>query len=131
MALGLSGRGHRSPTSEEIIWEATEDQWCTTAAAVPDDRERHTPVIQIQLALLTCGIVLELVRQLFGIHLSEVSMGRLLKKLGLSRQKPLIYAYQQDSGKVRQYLETDYPKIQKRLNREGASIRSDYHSATT
>lgn len=94
---------------------------------------------KFSFALWTCGIVRELVRQRFGIHLSEVSVGRLLKKLGLSRQKPLIRAYQQDSGKVRQYLETEYPKIQKRAKREGASIyfgdeasiRSDYHSGTT
>lgn len=100
----------------------------------------ETPLqYKFSFALWTCGIIRELLRQQYKIHLSEVSIGRLLKKLGLTRQKPLFRAYQQDPEKVQQYLNTDYPKIKKLAKRNGASIyfgdeasiRSDYHSGTT
>jgi transposase len=72
------------------------------------------------------------------MHLSEVSVSRLLKKLGLFAQQPLFRAYQQDSEKVRAYLKDEYPKISKRSKAKGAriffadeaSIRSEYHSGT-
>jgi transposase len=90
-------------------------------------------------ALWTCAIIREIIRTKFGVRLSEVSVGRLLKKLGLSPQRPLFRAYQQDPEKVDSYLKNEYPKIQKRAKAKGAriffgdesSIRSDYHSGTT
>ncbi|HWR10339.1 MAG TPA: IS630 family transposase [Rectinemataceae bacterium] len=90
-------------------------------------------------ALWTCSIIREILKKKFGVHLSEVSIGRLLKKLGLTRQKPLFRAYQQDPEKVKVYLETEYPKIKKLAKKcnasiyfgDEASIRSDYHSGTT
>ncbi len=90
-------------------------------------------------ALWTCGLIRELIREKFGVRLSEVSVWRLLKKLGLSAQRPLFRAYQQDPEKVAAYLKVEYPKIKKRAKAKGAcilfgdesSIRSDYHSGTT
>lgn len=70
-------------------------------------------------ALWTCAIIRELIRKKFGIHLSEVSVGRLLKKLGLSAQRPLFRAYQQDPEKVEAYLKEEYPKIKKRAKAKG------------
>lgn len=90
-------------------------------------------------ALWTCALIRELIRKKFGVKLSEVSVSRLLKKLGLSPQRPLFRAYQQDPAKVEAYLKDEYPKIKKRAKARGAriffgdeaSIRSDYHSGTT
>lgn len=66
-------------------------------------------------------------------------MGRLLKKLGLSPQRPLAQAYQRNPEQVQKWLQEDYPTIQKVAKGVGAqiffadeaSIRSDYHSGTT
>jgi transposase len=71
--------------------------------------------------------------------LSDVSVGRLLKKLGLSPQKPLRRAYQQDPEAVDRWVKEEYPAIRKLAKREKAeiffadeaSVRSDYHSGTT
>lgn len=99
-----------------------------------------TPLqFQFAFALWTCAIIRELIRTKFGVRLSEVSVGRLLKKLGLSPQRPLFRAYQQDPEKVDTYLKIEYPRILKRAKAKGAriffgdesSIRSDYHSGTT
>lgn len=47
-------------------------------------------------ALWTSGLIRKLIRTKFGVHLSEVSVRRLLEKIGLSPQKPLFRACQQD-----------------------------------
>lgn len=71
--------------------------------------------------------------------MSVVSVGRLLRKLGLSPQNPLRRAYQQDTEAVEHWKKVEYPKIRAAAKREGAaiffadeaSVRSDYHSGTT
>jgi len=90
-------------------------------------------------ALWTVAIIRELIQKKFSISLSEVSVWRLLKRLGLSAQRPLFRAYQQDPQKVEDYLNTEYPALKKRAKKQKAliffgdeaSIRSDYHSGTT
>ncbi len=84
-------------------------------------------------------MVRELIEKQYGIKLSVVSVGRLLKKLGLSCQKPLMRAFQQDPVVVQQWVEEDYPKIKQlaRLQKaeiyfeDEAGIRSDHHFGTT
>ena len=52
--------------------------------------------LQFVFALWTRAMVRELIGREFGVRLSEVSVGRLLRKLGLSPQRPLYRAYQQN-----------------------------------
>ena len=95
--------------------------------------------LKFPFALWTCAMVRELIDREFGVKLSEVSVGRVLKKLGLTPQRPKWSAYQQDSGLVASWIATDFPQIQRLAKATGAiiyfgdesSIRSDYHSGTT
>ena len=95
--------------------------------------------LQFEFALWTRSMVRVLIREKFAVRLSDVSVGRLLRKLGLSPQKPLRRAYQQDQEKVNRWLQEEYPEIRKLAKKEGATIyfgdeagvRSDYHSGTT
>jgi len=95
--------------------------------------------LKFPFALWTRAIVRDVIRDKFGVRLSEVSVGRLLRKMGLSPQKPLRRAYQQDREAVEQWVKEDYPAIRKLAKREKARIyfgdeagvRSDYHSGTT
>lgn len=95
--------------------------------------------LHFEFALWTRGMVRELIRDRFGVGLSEVSVGRLLKKLGLSPQKPLRRAYEQNPELVERWLAEDYPKIQALAKKERATlyfsdeagVRSDFHSGTT
>jgi hypothetical protein len=74
-----------------------------------------------------------------GVRLSLVSVGRLLAQLGLTCQKPLWRAYQQDGSRVEQWLKREYPRIRALAKREKAQIyfedesgvRSDFHSGST
>jgi transposase len=95
--------------------------------------------LQFPFALWTREMVRELIRKQYKVKLSITSVGRLLQKLGLSCQKPLMRAFQQDRVLVQRWIEEDYPKIRARAKRAKAEIyfadeagmRSDYHRGTT
>lgn len=81
----------------------------------------------------------KLIEQQFGVQLSLVTVGRILKKLGMSPQRPLYRAYQQDPEKIRVWRRETYPKIRAEAAEVGASIffadeagvRTDHHAGTT
>lgn len=95
--------------------------------------------LQFKFALWTSKMVRQLIRKELGIELSKASVCRLLNQLGLSPQRPLWRAHQQDPEKVKQWLEEHYPEIRAQARREGARIffadeagvRSDHHAGTT
>ncbi|MHB1818402.1 MAG: IS630 family transposase [Streptosporangiaceae bacterium] len=95
--------------------------------------------LQFDFALWTRGMVRELIRREFGVGLSVVSVGRLLARMGLSPQRPLYRAYQQDPEAVTRWKEQEYPAIAARAREQGATvwfcdeagIRSDHHAGTT
>ena len=95
--------------------------------------------LKFEFALWTREMVRELIRREFGVALSAVSVGRLLKTLGLSPQKPLYPAFQADPDAVAAWKATEYPTIAAQAKKAGAtvyfadeaSVRSDYHAGTT
>jgi transposase len=90
-------------------------------------------------ALWTREIVRDLIARLFGVEFSLVTVGSILAKLGLSPQRPLYRAYEQDPEKVAEWKEETFPQIQARAKKEGAaiffadesSVRTDFHAGTT
>lgn len=94
---------------------------------------------QFEFALWTRELVQQLIRSQFKVRLSVVSVGRLLRTLGMSPQRPVFRATQQDPERVKQWREQDYPTIRDEAAQAGATIyvgdeagiRSDYHSGTT
>jgi transposase len=95
--------------------------------------------LRFVFALWTRAMIRELIRREFSVRLSEVSVGRLLRKLGLSPQRPLYRAYQQDPEAVARWKAEEYPAIRAQAAKVGATIyftdeagvRSDYHAGTT
>ena len=95
--------------------------------------------LEFEFALWTRDMIRELIRREFGVVLSAVSVGRLLKTLGLSPQRPLYRAWQADPEAVAAWKKTEYPKIAAEAKKAGAtvyfvdeaSVRSDYHAGTT
>lgn len=102
-------------------------------------RENNPLQLKFQYALWTLGIIRALIRREFAVNLSEVSVGRLMRRLGFSPQRPLYRAWQQDPKLVADWRTQEYPKIVARAKRENAliffadesGIRSDYHAGTT
>ena len=95
--------------------------------------------LHFPFALWTRSMIQELIWREFGVSLSESAVGRMLRRLGLSPQRPLFRAYQQDPQAVQLWRDEEYPAIQKLAKQEDAviyfgdeaGVRSDYHSGTT
>jgi transposase len=95
--------------------------------------------LKFPFALWTRGMIGTLIQRQFGVKLSLSSVGRLLAQLGLSCQKPLFRAWQQNASRVEQWLKHEYPRIRAKAKRERAEIffedesgvRSDFHGGTT
>ena len=113
---------------------ASQMKWLANLVREKDPRQLSFP-----FALWTLSMVREVIRRELGIHLSEVSVGRILKTLGFTPQRPLHKAWQQNPTLVSRWKSEDYPRIQKRAKKEKAliffgdesGIRSDYHAGTT
>lgn len=53
-------------------------------------------------------MIRDLIRREFGVALSEVSVGRLLQMMGLSPQRPLHRAYEQDPDAVQRWKSQEF-----------------------
>jgi transposase len=95
--------------------------------------------LQFPFALWTAEMVQILIAERYGVRLSHSSVCRLLHQLGLSAQRPLWRAYQQNPEAVGRWVAQEYPAIRRQAQRQGAQIffadeagvRSDFHSGTT
>jgi transposase len=72
----------------------------------------------------------------FGVKKSLPQIGRYLKTWGMSPQKPIYKAYEQNPEAVDKWLKKEFPKIKRKAKKEKAEIffgdeagiRSDHHS---
>lgn len=95
--------------------------------------------LKFAFALWTRAMIRTLISREFDIKLSVASVGRLLGQMGLTCQKPLTRAFEQDATLVKLWLEREFPKIQALAKKEKAAIffgdesgvRSDFHAGTT
>jgi transposase len=89
--------------------------------------------------LWTRQIVQELIYERWGVDLSLPTVGEVLRDLGLSPQKPLRRAIEQDPEAVARWRDEEYPRIRAQAREQDAEVyfgdeagvRSDYHSGTT
>jgi transposase len=101
--------------------------------------EKNPLQLQFPYALWTLAMIRELIRTRFNVRLSEVAVGRVMRTLGFSPQRPLHRDYQQDPVLVEKWRAEEYPEIQRRAKEEGAliffadesGIRSDYQKGHT
>jgi transposase len=67
--------------------------------------------LEFDYALWTREIIRELIERKFGVSYTLQGLGKLLSRLGLSPQRPLVRAYEQDPERVRRWKEEEYPAI--------------------
>jgi transposase len=95
--------------------------------------------LRFPFALWTRAMIRTLIWRKYRVRLSLASVGRLLAQLGLSCQRPLSKAFEQNPALAKQWVSREYPRIRAWAKREGAQIffgdesgvRSDFHAGTT
>lgn len=95
--------------------------------------------LKFAFALWTARMVGELISRRFHVTLSRASVCRLLGQMGLTPQRPVWRAYQQQPEAIQRWLTEDYPSIRQMAKREKAviffgdeaGVRSDHHSGRT
>ena len=128
-SLDAKKRGGRKPKLD-----AKAIQWIYNAITQKNPEQFKFPFV-----LWTSKMIGDLIKERFGVRLSKASVCRLLNQLGLSAQRPLWRAYQQDPNKVDQWLNKEFPGIRAEAKRQKAEIwfsdeagvRSDAHAGTT
>ena len=96
--------GHQAATTVRIITDRCPDQK------------------KLPFALWTREAVQYLLADRFDLHVSVWTVGRYLAKWGLTPQKPLRRAYEQNPVAVKRWLNEAYPAIVKQAKREKAEI---------
>lgn len=89
--------------------------------------------------LWTRELVRELIEREFEIAISVETVGRYLKRWGLTVQKPSRRAFEQSAPEVARWLQAEYPRIHAEAAAEGAEIlwgdeagvRSDHQTGTS
>jgi len=102
-------------------------------------RDKNPQQLKFEWALWTLEMIRAMIANEYNVRLSEVSVSRLMKRLGFTPQRPLYRAWQQDPVLVDKWRKRDYPKIAARAKREKAliffadesGIRSDSHAGKT
>lgn len=103
------GEGRRLSPSEEVL--------------VQQQMREHFPdELEIDSALWTRQAVRSLIAQVSGVAMPIRTVGEYLKRWGMTPQKPLKRAYEQDPKRVETWLKQEYPAIQQCAKREGAEI---------
>lgn len=128
-ALEAGKRGGRKPKLD-----ARAIEWLYRTLTRDAPRQWKFP-----FALWTLKLIAQLIHQHLGIRLSRWSVARLLHQLGLSPQRPLFRAHQQDAEAVERWKTQVFPHIQQEAKRrkgviyflDESAVRSDHHAGTT
>jgi len=83
--------------------------------------DRHPDQLKLPFYLWTRQAVVDLVTRKYGVNLSVWTMGY-LKARGLTPQKPIRRAYEQNPQAVEEWLAKEYPAIRAQAKQEKATI---------
>jgi transposase len=110
------GRPGRRPEEQKALSKAQQRIVCRTIVSQSPEQAGGDG------QLWTRRQVAELVRRRFGIRISLPTTGKYLKRWGLSPQRPIRRAYEQNPALVRRWLAETYPGIVAAAKAEGGMI---------
>lgn len=84
--------------------------------------DKRPEQLKMEFALWNRAAVMQLIERECGIKLSVRGVGNYLKRWGFTPQKPIRKAYEQCPEAVQDWLDEQYPEIEKRARSEGAEI---------
>jgi transposase len=66
----------------------------------------------------TCGRVAQLIKEQFGVSYHPDHVGRLLRQLGWSPQRPIVHATQRDEAGIASWYAERWPALKKRRSKK-------------
>ena len=112
---GLATRKGRPGPAELISAEDRDTLFAAMADYTPEE-------LLIGGPLWTRQAVVELIRLVVGVDMTEQGVGLWLRRHGFTPQRPARRAYEQQPAAVRAWLDEDCPVIEARAKAEGAAI---------
>lgn len=114
-ALKAKKRG-RKPDEQKALkpWQ------CATVVNLISDKMPDQ--LKLPFVLWTRAAVRDLIEQRFGMALSLVTVGNYLRSWGMTAQRPIRKAFEQNDKAVERWLNKRYPRIKKRAKKESAAI---------
>jgi transposase len=73
-------------------------------------------------ALWTLPLVAQLIERMFLVTLDPTTVGRVLRKLGLTPQRPVRQAFQRDDRECMQWAQEEFPKVVREAKRKQATL---------
>jgi transposase len=114
-AIAVRPRGHKHGDGRHL----TPEQELHIQKQIID---KHPDQLKLDFALWTRGAVRLLIKQECGFEMPIRTVGEYLKRWGFTPQKPVKFAYERSTEKVREWLTDTYPKISSRAKSESADI---------
>jgi transposase len=101
--------------------------------------DRAPDQLKLPFVLWTREAVAALIEHRFGVRLSVWTVGRMLSRWGLTPQKPVRRAWEQNPKEVEHWLKVEYPQVRREAKSENAEIhwgdemglRSDHQAGTS
>ena len=115
VALKPAGRGRMPGDGRRLNAEQEE----AIRRTICDKRPEQ---LKMEFALWTRGAVMLFIEQEYGVRLSIRAVGDYLKRWGFTPQKPIKRAYEQRPEAVKQWIDQEYPAIEKRAKAEAGEI---------
>lgn len=82
--------------------------------------------LQFSFALWTLPIVSELIQRKFGVVLHETTISRMLKRMGITPQRPVRQAFKRNDEECRIWAQEEFPEIVKQyLKKQGILLFLD------
>lgn len=70
--------------------------------------------------LWTLPMIKELIEREFNVSYHDDHLSRLVRRLGLSVQKPMVRARERDEKAIKRFIEVEFPAIEKKLGNAAA-----------
>ncbi len=114
-AIILKARGVKPWTNCKLKSKQMEELRSILIKKTPDD-------LGLNFSLWTRQAIQDLIAKLWKVTICLVTVGRYMKKLGFTPQKPIKRAYEQNPKTVKKWLDIEFPKIAEQDEKEGAEI---------
>lgn len=113
----LTEKPRGRPTGSCRKMTLVQEQWIRETVIGKNPKQMVLP-----FALWTRRAIRELVRQQFGLEMSDRLIGKYLKRWGFTPQRPIKRAMEQQPEKIQAWLADTYPALEAKAKAEGAVI---------